>query len=199
MTTCFAFDLDGTVTSQELLPLIAGAVDLEKEMRLLTEITLKGLIPFEDSFRLRCAVLANAPIGVVRDIVASVKFDPDIEAFIKENRSNCAVVTGNLDVWIKPLVDRLGCECFCSQGVAQGDRLSGVANVLRKSKPILELRERFSKIVVIGESVNDMPMFDVADIGIAFGGVHEPVREVIEMSHYVVFEGRSLCRLLSTL
>jgi len=70
---------------------------------------------------------------------------------------------------------------------------------MHKSQPIRELKSQFEKVVCIGESVNDIPMFEVADSGIAFGGVHDPVKELIEISDYVVFDGESLCRLLNTL
>jgi hypothetical protein len=42
-------------------------------------------------------------------------------------------------------------------------------------------------------------MFEAADVGVAFGGVHPPVVEVVEQSNYVVYGGEALCRLLNTL
>ena len=36
----YAFDLDGTVTKEETLPLIARELGLETEMKLLTKLTL---------------------------------------------------------------------------------------------------------------------------------------------------------------
>lgn len=199
ISTCFTFDLDGTVTNQEILPLIAGALGLEKEMRLLTELTINGVIPFEDSFRLRCACLRSAPLDEIRSIVASVELNPDIENFIKNNRDNCAVVTGNLDIWIEPLVKKLGCKCFSSTGVISDGQLLSVGSVLKKNHPVLELRKQYERIVAIGDGMNDMPMFDAADIRIAYGGVHSAAKPLIEMADYVTFSGEALCRLLNTL
>ena len=45
-----AFDLDGTVTKVETLPLLAEELDLADEMKLLTDLTLSGKIPFKKSF-----------------------------------------------------------------------------------------------------------------------------------------------------
>lgn len=198
-STCFAFDLDGTVTKQELLPLIAGALDLEKEMRLLTQLTIDGMIPFEDSFRLRCACLKTAQIEDIRSIVEDVELDEDVVSFIKQHPSRCAIITGNLDIWIAPLAEKLGCMCFSSTAVLKDGQLSAVGSVLRKNHPILELRKKFDRIVAIGDGVNDMPMFDAADVRIAYGGVHPPAKQLVQMSDFVTFSGGSLCRMLNTL
>lgn len=197
--TCFAFDLDGTVTRQELLPLIAGALNLEKEMRLLTSLTINGTIPFEDSFRLRCACLKTAPISEVKSIVEDVELDADVVSFIKNNPQQCAIVTGNLDVWIEPLAEKLGCMCFSSTAIVKDGQLSEVGSVLRKNHPVLELKKYFKRVVAVGDGVNDMPMFDAADIRIAYGGVHPPAKQLVQMADFVTFSGSALCRMLNTL
>ena len=199
MTTAFAFDLDGTVTKQEVLPVIAIELGLQPEMRTLTELTMNGTISFEDSFRLRCAILRSIPISVVQGLVADVPLDEEIVSFIHENSSRCFVVTGNLDVWIEPLIRRIGCASFSSTAITDGDKLIGPGTVLQKNRSIRALNSRFSRIVAIGESVNDIPMFEAADIGVAFGGVHRPAKPLLDISDYVVHNGAGLCRLLGTL
>ncbi|MEY3122008.1 MAG: hypothetical protein RI993_833 [Pseudomonadota bacterium] len=199
MNTCFAFDLDGTVTQQELLPLIASALDLEKEMRLLTKLTINGVIPFEDSFRLRCACLKSVPIDEVCSIIEEVALDDDVAVFIKNHPLQCAIVTGNLDVWVAPLVKKLGCLSYSSTAAIKDGQLRNVVSVLRKSHPILDLKKSFDRVVAIGDGINDMPMFDASDIRIAFGGVHQPAKQLVEMADFVSFSGRSLCRMLNTL
>lgn len=197
--TAFAFDLDGTVTRQELLPIIASELGLQREIRLLTDLTLKGAIDFEDSFRLRCAVLRAIPISTVCELLAEAPLDEHIAAFIQERPQQCFVVTGNLDVWIAPLLQRLGCEAFTSTATYKDDQLLGVTKVMHKSQPIRSLKQRFERVVAIGESVNDIPMFEVADVGIAYGGVHAPMESLVDVSHYVTYDGEALCRLLNTL
>jgi len=199
MTTAFAFDLDGTLTCEELLPVIAEELSLGREMATLTRLTLSGAIEFEESFRLRCAILRAVPISRVRAIVAEVALSPAMEGFIRRRPRECFIVTGNLDVWVRPIIDRLGCQAFTSVGRSEGDRLIGVDAVLCKSTPIAELRSRFDRVVAIGDSVNDIPMFELADIGIAHGGVHEPADALIEVADYATYREEALCRLLSTL
>ncbi len=199
MSTIFAFDLDGTLTTAEILPVIANELGLMDEMRTLTELTLAGLVTFEASFRLRIAILKSIPITQVQEIVAEIPIDEKIEKFIQEYRSQCVIVTGNLDVWIQPIIEKLRCRAFTSSSIVSGNQLCGINTIMHKSQPIHILKKNNDKVVTIGESVNDIPMFEVADIGVAYGGVHDPVKELVEISDYVAFDGRALCRLLSTL
>lgn len=199
MRTAFGFDLDGTVTEEEILPRIAGALGLEREMEVLTDLTLKGSIAFEDSFRLRCHILMAVPLSEVRAIIEDVILSPPIAEFIRARSQQCFIITGSLDCWLQPLLDDLGCGSFSSKGVVEGDRLVGVEHVLVKSEAVRQLRNHYDRVVVIGESVNDIPMFEAADAGVAYGGVHEPVENLIEVSDYVTYHPEALCRLLNTL
>ena len=46
----FIFDLDGTVTSQETLPVIASYFGIQEEISELTKQTVRGNVPFMESF-----------------------------------------------------------------------------------------------------------------------------------------------------
>jgi HAD superfamily phosphoserine phosphatase-like hydrolase len=197
--SCFCFDLDGTITGEELLPLIASEVGLEEEMRLLTRLTMDGLIPFEDSFRLRFAILRAAGVERIQEIVSEVELDPDVEAFIAANRDRCFVITGNLDVWIAPLARRLDCHFYSSTSRVDGQGRLELVDIMRKNVPALELKERFGRVVAVGDGYNDVPMFDVADVGVAFNGVHPSPDALVSVADYVALNGKGLCRLLNTL
>ena len=218
----FAFDLDGTVTRKEILPRIAALLGLEQEVAELTRQTLCGDIPFESSLRRRFAMLGGIPVHTVQAAVDAIPLDPDICAFIAAHRENCAIITGNLDCWVAPLLKQLGCRAFTSRTVIQnGERT--LDTVLDKAEAIRILRTeavsahrrktRFSQgkeaesttqegattLVAVGESVNDVPMFMQADIGIAFGGVHPPVPEILRLAHSRADSGQALCALLEDL
>lgn len=199
MKTAFVFDLDGTVTKQEMLPIIAKEVGLENEMKTLTDLTIRGLVSFEESFKLRFAMLRSISVERVRNAVEDVEFDPYIASFIQENRENCFIVTGNLYPWILGIRERINCKFFCNDAQQIGDILTNLSPLMLKSAPIYELRSQFERVVAIGEGANDVPMFEAADIGIAYGGVHEPYKNLLEISNYIVYRSESLCNLLNTL
>jgi len=200
INTAYCFDLDGTVTRDELLPVIASEVGLAEEIGFLTRLTIQGQIPFEMSFRLRCRLLSDIPIHTVAEIVDQVPLDEEIVSFIKRNSESCYIVTGNLDVWIQKIISKLGCGFFSSEAERRSDgKLGPLTKILRKSDAIRELRPKFDRLVSIGEGFNDLPMFQEADVRIAYGGVHTPAQDLVEVSDYIVSDGNALCRLLKTL
>lgn len=195
----FGFDLDGTITAAEVLPRIAREVDLFEEIALLTDATIQGLIPFEKSFRLRCRLLRDVPISRVQEIVARVPLQTEVVDFINRHAAECFVVSGNLDVWLEPLRNVLRCEFFTSRAEYSGERLEGILEILDKGRAVEALRERFTDVVAIGEGMNDIPMFERADIRIAHGAIHRPSQSLLQMADYYTVSGGGLCRLLESL
>lgn len=199
MAACFCFDLDGTLTREELLPLIATSVDLEDEISVLTKATMDGFLPFDKSFKLRIRLLRDAPLAAIHQQIEQVECDPDIIRFISERREDCYVITGNLDIWVQPLLDRLGVSFFSSTARVENGTLAGVEKVLHKADAVLALRQHYDRVITIGEGMNDVPMFEQADWRIAYGGIHEPNEALRSLSDFVVYDGEALCRLLNTL
>lgn len=197
MRTAYCFDFDGTVTSEELLPLIAKEVGLFDEINVLTEATIAGEITFEESFRYRCGLLSSIPISRVEEIVRTVGLNTEIVHFLQENSANTFIITGNLDVWVGPLLNDLGLNFFASSAENVGDSLMGVKSIINKGNAIQQLRFGFEKIVAIGDGMGDVEMFEKSDISVAFGGVHYPIESLIEESTHVIFSEAALCRFLS--
>ena len=199
MNTIYCFDLDGTITSQELLPLMAAELDLYEEISALTEATINGLIPFERSFKLRCKLLSDVPIEKVQDVANKVKLNNVIVEFIKENKDNSCIITGNIYEWIKPIVEKIGCKIFCSKGKFKNGKLIGLEKIVDKGEIIRTLNQNNKSTVAVGDGMGDVLMFQESNTSIAFGGVHEPIETLMKVSDYLVYDEDSLCRLLSTL
>ena len=110
----FVFDLDGTITSQETLPLIASHFKIEAEISELTRETIQGNIPFVESFIRRVHILGDLPVDQIDRLLGEVELYPNLLKFIKENINSCVIATGNLDCWVKTLVEKVGCKAFTS-------------------------------------------------------------------------------------
>lgn len=196
MKNLFAFDLDGTVTTKEILPIIAREHGIEKKMAILTKKTMDGEIPFDQSFTSRVEMLKKIPISKVQKIVSSVPLSLPILEFIQENKNRCYIVTGNLDVWIKPLIEKIGVPYFCSKANFKGDTLFGIKNIFRKKNIGSILKKPF---VAIGEGHNDVEMLMEANISIAYGEIHPPSPSILEITNYAIYEEKELCKLLRRL
>jgi len=198
MNTAFCFDLDGTVTATDILPCIAADLGLAGEMAALSRVTMDGHMDFEDAFRLRCAILGGIPPSRVRAIVKSIPLTEPIVSFVREHATNSFLVTGNVDAWVAPIVERCGVRCYSSQGVFQDGRLS-LMSILDKRDAIHDIARNFDRTVAIGHGANDVPMLQAADIGIAYGGAHSPSTLAVRAARYIVHDGETLCTVLRAL
>ena len=178
---------------------MAAELDLYEEISALTQATVSGLIPFERSFKLRCKLLSDVPIEKVQDVANKVKLNKTIVKFIKKNKENCCIITGNIYEWIKPIVEKLDCKIFCSQGKFKNGKLKGLEKIVDKGQIIKVLKQSNKSIVSVGDGMGDVLMFQESDVSIAYGGVHEPIETLMNVSDYIVYDEDSLCRLLNTL
>ena len=198
MKPLFVFDLDSTITKCELLPLIARSAGLESEMAELTEAAMRGDVPFEQDFLNRVKLMQGIPLSRARSIVSGAALHTKIAGFIRENPQRCIILTGNLDVWIMPIIEKLGMEgrFLCSRARICGEHLLGVEAVLDKGRASKELPHPF---VAIGDGSNDAGMLREAETGIAFGGARKPPAELIAAADMLVQDEHELIKILKKL
>jgi phosphoserine phosphatase len=197
VATAFCIDLDGTLVSTPLIPLVASASDIFEEIEVLTAAAEQGLIPFARSLRLRCRLLRDVPLSEARRRIGFAAVNEDLLGFVHERRDRCFVVTGVPDCWVTPLADRFGCPILSSRARVEGDALVDLDEALDKGDAVRGLRDRFDTIVAVGSSVNDLPMFEAADVRVAYGMDLAP--GIRETADYWTTSGRALCRLLTPL
>lgn len=195
-STAYLFDLDGTLTAAELLPLIAREVGLEAEIAALTDATMAGEVPFDASFRRRVELLSEVPVALVADIVATAPVLDSLVSWVKGHREQCWVVTGNLDCWVQPWLERHGLRGFTSTARVEDGRVE-VAQILRKESVLTHFAG--IRTVMVGDGANDAQIISQATVGIANAVVHDVPPVVLEVADFVVMDEEVLCRTLSRL
>ncbi len=194
----FLFDLDSTITKQEILPSIAASVGKGQQMRELTERCMSGSLPFRESFLSRVELLKDVPVSQVVESIAEIPIHEELCAFMRAHRGRCFVVTGNLDVWISGLMERIGMAgaVYCSRGIVSGDSLLGVASVIDKR---LTVEQFVGPLVAVGDGSNDADMISMAQVGIGFGGVRHIAPSVLEVCTHAFYEEGRLVQFLGRL
>lgn len=195
----FLFDLDATVTKEEILPALAEQVGLLKEMREMTEKTMRGEIPFQSSFLVRVEMLKTIPVSRVAEIVEKIPLNEELVQFIRTHASRCYIVTGNIDVWIEKLIKRIGLpmsHCYCSSASVSEDYIISVNSVVDKEK----IAKQFVvPVVAVGDGSNDAEMVRLADVGIGYGGVRPVAYSLMCNATHVICDEHRLCSFLHTL
>lgn len=193
----YLFDLDGTLTKTELLPLFASHFGAPREIYHYTEMVVRGEISFREGFSHRVRLLGHIPPGEVAEVAKTAVMNEVIIEWIHNNRENCEVVTGNLDVWVRPLLEKWELSGVTSTAKVEGSQVV-IQKILDKAARVRFWKKKDS-VAFIGDGANDLSAIDFADVGIAYGGAHLPAPVLMEVSDIVVFSEESLCTVLSQL
>ena len=193
----FLFDLDGTVTTQETLPLIASNFGIGATIEALTQETVKGNIPFVESFIRRVNILKAIPVSEIAQLLEHVELSSRLVDFISAHSDDCFIVTGNLSCWIDRVMARIPCRYFASKGEVTHDRLNKITTILKKEDIVRQFKTEGRYVVFIGDGNNDSQAMREADLSIACGHTHWPAQSVLMSSDYAVFDEAALVRLLT--
>lgn len=194
----FLFDLDSTITKEEILPTISKRIGKHFEMRKITEATMRGEIPFKTSFLNRVNLLRSIGVSDINDMVKEIPLNECIVQFILDNKERCYILTGNLDVWISGLMKKIGMEnhTYCSKAEINGSHITKVVSVVDKE---LMAKQFVQPMVVVGDGDNDSGMAKQADVAIGFGAVRDIAPSLLRNIDYAFYDDKRCADFLKTL
>ena len=193
----YIFDLDGTITAKETLPIISEHFRIGHEMYELTQETVQGNIPFVESFIKRVNILGELPVSEINDLLSKVPLLELVVDFIQGHPDNCVIATGNLNGWIEKLCNKIGCQYFCSDGLIENNKVTKLTHILKKEDIVNHFKNQDKTVVFIGDGNNDVTAMQIADISIACGVVHQPAKGILTAADYVIYDESALVRLLN--
>lgn len=195
----FVFDLDGTLTKAETLPLIAKHFALEHEIEELTRQTVQGKISFEESFAYRVSLLGKYPVSEISDLLGQAVLFEKLCRFIGDNSGQCVIATGNLLCWADKLVRKIGCRAYCSEALTENNKVKKLEKILQKESVVEYYKKQGDYVIFVGDGSNDEKAMRCADLSVACGLVHTPAETVLSIADYAVFDEESLYCLLNGL
>lgn len=193
----FIFDLDGTLTLKETLPIISNHFGINEEISKLTAKTIKGDIPFIESFIKRIHILGDLPVTEVNDLLGKVELSEKVLSFIHDNKENCIIATGNFSAWVEKLCQKIDCQYYASEGLVENNKIKKLTHILKKEDIVSKYKKEGEEIIFIGDGNNDVEAMRIADISIACGLIHLPANSVLSVADYSVFDENALYRLLN--
>ena len=190
----FLFDLDGTVTSEETLPIIANHFNCVEQISELTARTVQGNVPFIESFIRRVNILGAYSVSETTRLLSEVPLYPAIAKFIEEHKEDCVIVTGNLTCWCEGLFKKIGCQCYGSEALCENDKVVKLKTILRKEQIVDQYKALGETVVFIGDGNNDLEAMRHANVSIATGLTHNPAQSLMSICDYVIFNEQALVR-----
>ena len=190
----FLFDLDGSVTSEETLPIIANHFICVEQISELTAKTVQGNVPFIESFIRRVNILGAYSVSETTRLLSEVPLYPAIAKFIEEHKEDCVIVTGNLTCWCEGLFKKIGCQCYGSEALCEDDKVVKLKTILRKEQIVDQYKALGETVVFIGDGNNDLEAMRHANVSIATGLTHNPAQSLMSICDYVIFNEQALVR-----
>jgi len=195
----FIFDLDGTITAQETLPLIAKYFGVEEDISNLTKETIQGNVPFIESFIRRVHILGELPVTDVANLLEQVALHSKVYEFIQTHKEDCIIATCNLDCWVEKLANRIDCQCYTSKTKVENNKVVSIVKILNKEQVVKKYQDLGEKVTFVGDGNNDMEAMRTADVAIAAGLTHHPANSIMSFTDYLIFDEKAICRQLNQL
>ena len=175
------FDMDSTLIKTEVIDELADRAGVGAEVRAITESAMRGEIDFKESFTRRVALLKGLDESVMIDIAEHLPLMDGTERLMKVLKKfgfKIAILSGGFTYFGKYLQDRFGIDYVYANnleivnGKLTGRYVGEVVDGKRKAE-LLQLIAQMEKIdleqvVAVGDGANDLPMLNLAGLGIAF-------------------------------
>jgi len=172
------FDVEGVLYDEEYLPILAEKLNKESEIWEITKQGIQGKINWEEGLRTRVDALKGLDEKTCQEVADSLPIMTGAKEacrILKEAGWKIMAVSGGFTLMMGRLQEELGLDyVYCNELIFKDGKLDGVKiNVdSDKSKSanikIKEWGEQKEDIVCVVDGANDVKLFDVCGLGIAY-------------------------------
>ncbi len=172
------FDVEGVLYDAEYLPILAERVNKEKEIWEITKKGIQGKIDWEKGLTERVRLLRGLDYETCVQVANSLPIMTGAKEAcnaLKNAGWKLLAISGGFTVITDRLKDELGLDfVYSNELVFKDDKLDGVivnvnADKAKTAKTkILEWGEKKEDITVVVDGANDVKLFEISGLGIAF-------------------------------
>ena len=175
------FDMDSTLIDAEVIDELAIEAGVGQQVAEITEAAMQGKLDFKQSFEQRLALLKGLDASVLPKIAQRLQLNEGAEhliATLKKLGFKTAIVSGGFSFFGEYLQQILGVDyVYANQldidnGIVTGRVRGEIIDGQRKADLLKELADReglmLEQVIAVGDGANDLPMLDIAGLGIAF-------------------------------
>ena len=172
------FDVEGVLYDGEYLPILAEKLNKEKEIWDITKKGIQGLINWEDGLNKRVDALKGLSIDVCQEVADELPIMHGAKEACKSLKNagwKIMAVSGGFTIMTDRLKQELGLdyvfsnELIFKDGVLDDVKINVDSDKAKSAKiKIEEWEQNKEEIVVIVDGANDIKLFDICGLGIAF-------------------------------
>ncbi len=172
------FDVEGVLYDEEYLPILAEKLNKEDEIWAITKQGIQGKINWEEGLRTRVAALKGLDEKTCQEVADALPIMTGAKeacAALKAAGWKLMAVSGGFTLMMGRLQKELGLDyVFSNELVFKDGKLDGVNISVDSDKStsakikIEEWGESKENIVCVVDGANDVKLFDVCGLGIAY-------------------------------
>lgn len=175
------FDMDSTLIEAEVIDELAREAGVGDQVARITEAAMRGELDFSQSFKRRLALLEGLSEDVLAGVAARLRLTEGAETLIgtlKRLGYKTAIVSGGFEYFGSAIQRQLGIDYLHANrleivnGRVTGRVTGDVVDGPRKAALLRALAAReninLEQVVAVGDGANDLPMLNIAGLGIAF-------------------------------
>jgi phosphoserine phosphatase len=172
------FDVEGVLFDAEYLPILAEKINKQDEIWAITRKGIQGLINWEEGLRTRVEALKGLSFDTCKEVADELPIMTGARELcrtLKANGWKIMAVSGGFTIMTDRLKQELGLDFVYSNELLFKDgKLDGVKINVTSDKAksarvkISEWQESKENIVVTVDGANDLTLFDICGLGVAF-------------------------------
>ncbi len=195
------FDVEGVLFDAEYLPLLAEKINKENEIWEITKKGIQGAINWEEGLQTRVDALRGLSFETCKEVADSLPIMTGAKEacrILKAAGWKLLAISGGFTIMTERLQKELDLDfVYSNELIFKDGKLDGVKVTVDSDKAksakikIQEWNENKDNIVVVVDGANDIALFDISGLNIAFRA-QDKVKDLAD----VILEDKDLSKIL---